>query len=74
MTPVGYTGKPYDGVTSLYYFGARFYDPAIQRFVTEDAFSGVKEDPSGRVLPQSQRSYGKLTLPESEVKKGKGQE
>jgi RHS repeat-associated protein len=45
MTPVGYTGKPYDGATGLYYFGARFYDPAIQRFVTEDSVTGSTMDP-----------------------------
>jgi RHS repeat-associated protein len=40
-----YTGKPVDPSTGLYYFGARFYDPAIERFITEDTYSGVKEDP-----------------------------
>ena len=33
-----YTGKPYDGATGLYYFGARYYDPAAGRFVSEDAY------------------------------------
>ncbi len=30
-----FTGKPIDS-TGLYYFGARFYDPAIGRFITMD--------------------------------------
>jgi RHS repeat-associated protein len=40
-----FSGKPVDGSTGLYYFGARFYNPAIQRFITEDTFPGIKEDP-----------------------------
>jgi RHS repeat-associated protein len=32
-----YTHKPYDSATGLYYYGARFYDPAIERFITEDS-------------------------------------
>jgi RHS repeat-associated protein len=32
-----YTHKPYDTATGFYYFGARYYDPAIERFVTEDS-------------------------------------
>ena len=28
-----YTGMPYDSVTGLYYFSARYCDPAIGRFV-----------------------------------------
>lgn len=31
-----YTHKPYDSVTGLYYYGERFYDPSINRFITED--------------------------------------
>lgn len=40
-----YTDKPYDSATGLYYFGARFYDPTIGRFVTEDSYGGSQEDP-----------------------------
>ncbi len=40
----GYTGKPQDTATGLYYFGARFYDPATQRFITEDTLSGIMQD------------------------------
>ena len=40
-----YTGKPYDSVTGLYYYGARFYDSSIGRFVTQDSYSGKIDDP-----------------------------
>jgi len=32
---ISYTGKEYDA-TKLYYFNARYYDPSIGRFLTED--------------------------------------
>lgn len=32
---LGFTGKPHDS-TGLYYFGARFYDPELGRFITVD--------------------------------------
>jgi len=35
-----YTGQPYDSATGLYLMGARYYDPAIGRFITADSFSG----------------------------------
>ncbi len=31
-----YTGKPHDSVTGLSYFGARYYDPAVGRFMGVD--------------------------------------
>ena len=40
-----YTGEPYDSVTGLYLFGARYYDPTIGRFITEDSYSGNDNDP-----------------------------
>jgi RHS repeat-associated protein len=40
-----YTGKPYDTVTGLYYFAARYYDPSLGRFITEDSYNGTKTDP-----------------------------
>jgi RHS repeat-associated protein len=40
-----YTGKPVDDVTGLYYFGARFYDPSIFRFITQDRNVGHIDDP-----------------------------
>jgi len=40
-----YTGQPYSSVTGLYYFGARYYDPTIGRFITEDSYEGDDNDP-----------------------------
>jgi len=40
-----YAGKIYDGSTGLYYFGARYYDPTIGRFVTQDSYPGSRADP-----------------------------
>ena len=40
-----YTGKPADAITGLYYFGARFYDPSIFRFITMDSQVGSPSDP-----------------------------
>ena len=31
-----YTGKKIDRDTGLYYFNARWYDPQLGRFITED--------------------------------------
>ncbi len=32
----GFTGKEYDADTGLYYFNARWYDPELGRFISED--------------------------------------
>jgi RHS repeat-associated protein len=32
-----YTGQRYDAETSLYYYGARYYDPGLGRFIGADA-------------------------------------
>lgn len=34
--PYGYAGKPYDQATGLIYFGARYYDPQLGRYLTRD--------------------------------------
>ncbi|MCK4260787.1 MAG: hypothetical protein KAX49_17555 [Halanaerobiales bacterium] len=34
--PVTYTGKQQDDPTGLYYFSARYYDPNLGRFISED--------------------------------------
>jgi len=36
LTRYTYTGREYDSDTRLYYYRARFYDPHIGRFVSED--------------------------------------
>jgi RHS repeat-associated protein len=38
--PVGFTGYYKDGETGLYYAKARYYDPAVARFTTEDPEAG----------------------------------
>ncbi len=45
-----YTGKERDS-TGLYYYGARYYDPEIGRFITRDPLAGKK------VIPQSLNRY-----------------
>jgi RHS repeat-associated protein len=40
-----YTGKVYNSATGLYYLLARYYDPTIGRFVTEDSYAGDDSDP-----------------------------
>jgi RHS repeat-associated protein len=45
-----YTGK-HEDTTGLYYFGARYYDPATGRFITRDTVFGKLTD------PQSQNRY-----------------
>ena len=40
-----YTGKLIDTSTGLYHFGARYYDPASGRFITQDSDTGSSSDP-----------------------------
>jgi RHS repeat-associated protein len=35
-TPLQYTGRENDGATGLYYYRARYYSPAMGRFISED--------------------------------------
>ena len=42
-----YTGKEMDS-TGLYYFDARYYDPELGRFITQDSYTSLPNDP--RVL------------------------
>jgi len=47
----GFTGKEEDSQTGLYYFGSRYYDPEIGRFIQEDNYWGKASS------PQSQNRY-----------------
>ena len=38
--PFGYTGYQYDNISNLYFAQARYYDPALGRFVSEDRVKG----------------------------------
>jgi RHS repeat-associated protein len=48
--PYLYTGKEIDA-TGLYYYGARYYDPDLGRFMTRDPLAGKK------AIPQSLNRY-----------------
>jgi len=39
-----FTGKPYDPSAGMYYFGARYYEPQVGRFVTKDPLICTPED------------------------------
>lgn len=41
-----YTGEQRDEASGLYYLRARYYNPALGRFLTSDRFEGRLEDPS----------------------------
>jgi RHS repeat-associated protein len=41
----GYTGHQMDKESGLIYFQARYYDPAIGRFITQDPFEGDRQTP-----------------------------
>ena len=41
-TEDGFTGKDFDEDIGLYYYNARFYDPEIGRFITEDSVTDPK--------------------------------
>lgn len=43
--PIGFTGYIKDAESGLYYAGARYYDPAIGRFTTEDPVGGTSMNP-----------------------------
>ena len=40
-----YTGKEFDVETGLYYYGERYYDPVIGRFISVDPAVGVPSNP-----------------------------
>lgn len=41
-----YTGHQYDAETALYYFKARYYDPELGRFISEDPAGGSEGQPA----------------------------
>ncbi|MUT65695.1 hypothetical protein GOM71_07095 [Paenibacillus sp. NEAU-GSW1] len=43
--PIRYAGYQYDEESKLYYLNARYYDPKLARFITEDTYKGEIEDP-----------------------------
>jgi RHS repeat-associated protein len=44
-TPLEYTGRENDGATGLYYYRARYYSPALGRFISEDPV-GLRAGPN----------------------------
>ncbi|MFH0838443.1 MAG: RHS repeat-associated core domain-containing protein [Patescibacteria group bacterium] len=44
-TPQKFTGKELDSETGLYYYGARYYDPLIGRFISSDPWEGDLQNP-----------------------------
>ncbi|WP_139489615.1 RHS repeat domain-containing protein [Brevibacillus dissolubilis] len=43
--PFRYAGESYDDETGFYYLRARFYDPSVGRFITEDTYKGQVDNP-----------------------------
>ena len=44
--PFVYAGREHDAALGLYYFRARYYDPALGRFLTPDPVEGVLDEPA----------------------------
>jgi RHS repeat-associated protein len=56
--PFQYGGEPSDRETGYYYLRARFYDPAIGRFVSEDSWHGDRvRDPANSPLGNLPYAY-----------------
>nr|WP_314466497.1 RHS repeat-associated core domain-containing protein [uncultured Clostridium sp.] len=43
--PFRYCGEYYDSSSGTYYLRARYYDPEVGRFITEDSYTGDANDP-----------------------------
>ncbi|WP_356948300.1 RHS repeat-associated core domain-containing protein [Brevibacillus nitrificans] len=43
--PFKYSGEIYDEKTGLYYLRARYYDPSVGRFISEDTYKGQVDNP-----------------------------
>lgn len=72
-TDLGYTGKRYDSVLDLNYYGARYYDPEISRFLSIDPeefseskltafgrYQYVENSPLALVDPDGRASVGEM--------------
>ena len=46
VNPYRYAGYCWDSETGLYYLNARYYLPAVGRFITRDSFDGITDDPA----------------------------
>ncbi len=43
--PFTYSGEVYDPETKLYYLRARYYDPSVGRFISQDTYKGQVDNP-----------------------------
>ena len=55
-----FTGKKYDSGTGLVYFGARFYDPEVGRFISPDTYTNLPNDE--RILSKGLFGYDNNTI------------
>ena len=44
INPYTFTGKQYDAESNLYYFRARYYDPSLGRFISQDPIGFAGQD------------------------------
>ncbi|WP_444998447.1 RHS repeat-associated core domain-containing protein [Aliikangiella sp. IMCC44359] len=56
----GFTGHEKDEESGLYYFKARYYDPTLGQFLTQDAFEGMSDLPPS--LHKYVYAYGNPTV------------
>jgi RHS repeat-associated protein len=61
--PFQYTGREFDSETNLYYYRARYYDPSVGRFLSEDTayiadgtsiYTYAENDPLDEVDPSGE--------------------
>ena len=77
---ITYTGQQFDGTTQQYYLRARFYNPAIGRFIQEDIYRGdglnlyayCKNNPVMYYDPSGYVCSGKINQYNEEVKNFEG--